>query len=391
MTDRFSRIKGVAERHVDSGAFSGIEWNIMRGGREWAKGAYGMADATNAAPLPDQPIYRIYSMTKPMVSAVAMMLVERGKIRLLDPLAAYIPQFAAMQVLNADGSQTPAGLITIEHLLTHRAGFSYGFIPDCPVGALYRKQELRDANVSLEDFTNTLATQPLAHQPGSKWNYSVATDVLARLIEVVLQKPLPEIMDEYLIKPLALKDTGFMVPESERHRLMPMFGQMNLNKIMQFDAAPQTLVAGDPTFEYPCDNPNFARGGMGLFSTLEDYSIVASFLANGIAPDNSRLLSRKSMQMMWTDRLPHSQKPMMIGPFALGGYGWGLAGRVMTNLGAALMPSSVSECGWAGAASTFFWIDPTEDLIGVVMTQYLGSKVLIGEEFMTAVYQALDE
>jgi len=391
MTSRFSRIKNVAERHVASGALSGIEWNIQKNGREWATGAHGMADGLNGTPMPDEPIYRIYSMTKPVVSAVAMMLLEQGQLHLFDPLAAFLPEFAEMQVLQPDGNLTPAGMITIEHLFTHRAGFSYGFIPDCPIGALYRKAGLRDAKVSLEQFTNTIATLPLAFEPGSAWRYSVATDVLGRVLEVILQKPLPAIVSDYILDPLGLKDTGFMVPENQRHRVMPMFGKMNLNHLMEFDSEPQGLIAADVGFEHPCDDPNFARGGMGLFSTLSDYTKIARFLASGISPDNTRLLARNTVQMMWQDRLPDTQKPMAIGPFVMGGYGWGLAGRVMADMGGAMVPSSMGECGWAGAASTFFWIDPVEDLIGVVMTQYLGSKIPIGEDFMTATYQALDE
>lgn len=391
MTDRFSHIKAVAERHVSSGALSGIEWNIQKNGREWATGSAGMADGSNNTAMPDAPIYRIYSMTKPVVSAIALMLMEQGKLRLFDPLAAYLPEFAKMQVLQADGSQTRAGMITIEHLFTHRAGFSYGFVPGCPVGALYRKADLRDAKVSLENFCKTIATLPLAFQPGTEWRYSVATDVLGRVLEVILQKPLQAIVAEYVLDPLGLTDTGFMVPKDQRHRVMPMFGKMNLNHLMQFDAEPQTLIPADPTFEHPCDDPNFVRGGMGLLSTLSDYTKIARFLASGLAPDNTRLLARNTMQMMWQDRIPAAQKPIAIGPFVMGGYGWGLAGRVMADMGGAMIPSNLGECGWAGAASTFFWIDPVEDIIGVVMTQYLGSKIPIGEDFMTAVYQALDE
>jgi len=388
---RFSRIHDVARRHVASGALSGIEWNIQRGGRDWASGAHGLADGLNGLAMPESPIYRIYSMTKPLVSAVTLMLLEQGQIHLFDPLATYLPEFAEMQILHPDGSQTPAGLITIEHLLTHRAGFSYGFLPDCPVAALYRKAGLRDATVSLKDFTSTIAALPLANEPGSKWQYSVATDVLGHVLEVILQKPLPAILSEHLLDPLGVQDTGFMVPPKNRPRLMPMFGKMNMDQSMEFDEAPQALIASDVSYEYPSDNPQFARGGMGLFSTLQDYSKIAGFLASGLCPDNKRLLSSNTVRMMWQDRLPAAQKPMTIGPFVMGGYGWGLAGRVMADMAAAMIPSSIGEYGWAGAASTFFWIDPIEEITGVVMTQYLGSKIPIGEDFMTATYQALDE
>ena len=390
-SERFERIAGVAERHVESGALSGVEWKILRRGTVWAAGRYGLADGLNGVGMPERPIYRIFSMTKPVVSAVAMMLLEQGRLRLFEPLAAYLPEFRDMEVLQADGSVVPAGVITIEHLLTHRAGLSYGFLLDCPVGELYREADLRDAKVSLAEFVRRVAALPLAFQPGSAWRYSVATDVLGRVLEVVLGKDLQDILQTELLQPLAMEDTGFSVPIEKRERLMAMFGVSNLDESMLYDDQPQILIPVDMKAEHPCDDLAFCRGGMGLFSTVEDYAVMAQFLQTGVTPHGERLLSAKSIEMLWTDRIPEAQKPLMIGPFALSGYGWGLAGRVMVDMGQALVPSETGECGWAGAASTFFWIDNKNDLIGVVMTQYIGSKVPIGEDFLTAVYQALDD
>ena len=389
-SERFERIAGVAKRHVDSGALSGVEWKILREGAVWAAGAYGLADGLNRVEMAERPIYRIFSMTKPVVSAVAMILLEKGRLRLFEPLATYLPEFCNMEVLQADGSVVPAGAITIEHLLTHRAGLSYGFLLDCPVGELYRKAGLRDAKVSLAEFVRRVAALPLAFQPGTAWRYSVATDVLGRVLEVILGKDLPDILQSEILLPLGMKDTGFSVPLAKRERMMAMFGVSNLDESMLYDDQPQILIPVDMKAEHPCDDPAFCRGGMGLFSTIEDYTLMARFLQTGVTPLGERLLSTKSVEMLWTDRIPEAQKPLMIGPFALSGYGWGLAGRVMVDLGQAHVPSEIGECGWAGAASTFFWIDNKNDLIGVVMTQYIGSKVPIGEDFLTAVYQALD-
>jgi len=390
-TERYNRIAGVAKRFVDCGALSGVEWKILRGGEDWAAGRYGMSDALNGVEMAEVPIYRIFSMTKPVVSAVAMMLIEQGHLRLFDMLAAYLPEFRNMEVLQADGSLTPALPITIEHLLTHRAGFSYGFVLDCPIGQIYREMDLRDASRSFADLIDEIAQQPLAFQPGSQWRYSMATDVLARVLEVVLDQSLPEILQDFVFAPLGLENTGFSVAAENQSRIMAVFGRSNLDEAMLYDDQPQTLVPAQMQLDHPSADPAFYRGGMGLFSTVDDYAVIAQFLQNGSAPSGQRLLSTKAVELLWKDRIPDSQKPLMIGPFPLAGYGWGLAGRVMTNLEQAAMITEQGECGWAGAASTFFWIDNKNDLIGVVMAQYIGSKVPIGEDFQTAVYQALDE
>jgi CubicO group peptidase (beta-lactamase class C family) len=391
-SSRFDRIEAVAKAHIDAGFFSGIEWLVLRGGKTWAKGKLGMGDAPNGIPMPDSPIYRIYSMTKPMISALALMLVEQGKLRLFDPIAAYLPEFSEMSVLGENGKTGPTkGPIIVEHLLTHRAGFSYGFLSDCPVGNLYRKNHIIDAEPSLAEMVKNIAELPLAYEPGTEWRYSVATDVLARLVEVVAGKPLPEVLSEFLFDPIGMGDTGFMVEESQRHRIMAMFGNGDLDYIMDFDDKPQSLIPTDVSVQYPAGDPKFYRGGHGLFSTLDDYARLVPFLATGLAPNGERLLSRKMVELMLTNRIPPEQLPLRIGPINVAGYGFGLAGRVLIEPGAALGLTSIGESGWAGAASTYFWIDKSEDLTGIVMSQYLGSKLPLGDDIRSAVYQALDD
>lgn len=391
-SNRFQRIEAMANKQVDKGFFSGVEWLVKRKGETWARGQAGFGDALNQTPMPEKPIYRIYSMTKPIVSVVAMMLVEQGKLRLFDPVAAYLPEFAKMTVMDADGTTRPArSPMIIEHLLTHRAGFSYGFITGSPVSEFYRSSNINSANQSLEQVIKTIAEFPLAFEPGSQWQYGVATDVLARVIEVVLGRPLQEILSEMIIQPLGMNDTGFMIPEAERPRLMAMFGKSDLNELMNFDDKPQTLVPAELSTQHPVDDPNFCRGGYGLYSTIEDYSRFTDFLVSGIADNGERLLSSKTIELMWTNRVPDSQLPLRIGPLVLAGYGFGLAGRTMMDTGKAYGLTSNGETGWAGAASTYFWIDPKEDLIGITMAQYLGSKVPLGDDIRNAVYQALDD
>ncbi len=387
---RRARIAQRAEAHVAAGAFSGIEWRVERRGGVVSEGRAGMADATAGKAMPEVPIYRIYSMTKPLVAAVAMMLVEEGRLRLADPVAAYLPEFGQMEVVEPDGKRRPArGLITIAQLLSHRSGLSYGFLPDCPAGALYRSSGLLSRSDSLADFVAGLATMPLAYDPGTGWRYSVGIDVVARVIELIEDRPFNAVLAARVFAPLGLRDTGFFVPEAERHRLMPMFGQSDIDRIMEAPEGPQTLRPADASASSPADDADFARGGHGLFSTLPDYMALARFLADGCA-GGERLISRKGVEALWLNRVPRHHLPLSIGPVPMGGYGFGLAGRVMLDPGACDGLSSVGECGWAGAASTYFWIDPVEEMIGVVMTQYLGSVIPLGEDMRNAVYQALD-
>lgn len=389
---RKQRIASVAQSHIEAGHFSGIEWLVTRGGEEWSRGSVGMADAPNGVAMPDKPLYRVFSMTKPVISSIALMLMEQGKLRLYTPISTFLPEFGEMNVIDENGGLHPATTpIIIEHLLTHRAGLSYGFLPDCPAAELYRKSNMADANVSLADVVAEVADLPLAFEPGSRWRYSVATDVLARILELIVGQPLPDILQTFVFGPLGMKDTGFTVREDARHRLMAMFGKSDLDDIFVFDDQPQTLVPSDMSALYPADNPHFHRGGYGLFSTIDDYRLFTAFLATGMSGTGERLLSRKTIEFMWTNRLPENQLPMRIGPLVFAGYGHGLAGRVMMQPGQAYGLTSTGECGWAGAATTYFWLDRAEDLTGIVMAQYLGSKVPLQDDIRNAVYQALDD
>ncbi len=388
---RARRIETIAQRHCEAGNFASVEWLVMRDGREWLRGRAGMADPHNGVALPKKPIYRLYSMTKPVISAIALMLVEEGRLRLYEPVAAYIPAFARPTIINEDGNIQPAKRpMLVEHLFTHMAGLSYGFLRKCKAGEFYRRTDLAHTSGPLAQMVDVIAQQPLAFEPGTAWRYSVATDVLARIIEIVTGQPIQQVMAERVTRPLGLKDTGYMVVEGSRDRLVPAFGTQSLDEIMVFGEGPQKLTPVDVSDVYPVSDPNFGRGGYGLFSTIDEYRVIADFLATGRNPDGDALLGRKTIELMWANRVPQSMLPLKLDDLAMPGFGFSLAGRVMLDPGQSWCLTSQGECGWAGAASTWFFIDPREKLVGLVMSQYLGSKIPLADDMRNAIYSMLD-
>ena len=292
-----------------------------------------------------------------------------------------------------DGQIAPAQRpITVEDLLTHRAGFTYEFIPGCQIAQYYQAAKISsDGTISLDEMMGRLAEQPIAFHPGTQFRYSVATDVLAHVIEKAAGRGIDELMKEYIFDPLGMNDTAYFVPAEKRDRLMPMFGITDITKLVPLKPRAQELTPADVEDMYPSNLPGkFRRGGHGLFSTLDDYTRFARMLLNGKSSDGKTILSRKMVEMMRANRIPPSQLPLTIGPQALAGYGWGLGVRVMIDTGQANALTGDGELGWSGAASTYFWVDPKEEMTGVVMTQYLGALLPMTDDVRVAAYQLLD-
>jgi CubicO group peptidase (beta-lactamase class C family) len=220
-----AQLQGIANGYTDSKNYAGIGWHIEKAGKVIAQGTAGTSDVDGSTPLKEDAIYRIYSMTKPVVSVMALLLIQRGQMRLSDFLMQYIPAFAESKVICAGGSEPPIRPITIEDLLTHRSGISYDFVPDCPVGKQYLEADLlHRVELSLAEFADRIASFPLAFQPGDRWNYSYSTDVLARVLEVVSGQSLDQLLQQNIFTPLGMGDTGFYVPDDQQHRLLPFFG-----------------------------------------------------------------------------------------------------------------------------------------------------------------------
>ena len=383
--ERALNLHSHADGLVKAKLFDSIAWQVNRGNECLSSGQ------VSSATVPNKPIYRIYSMTKPIVSVLALQLIEQGLLQLNSPVSKYLPAMGSLKVCsNANGgagSELGAKAMTIAHLLTHTAGFSYDFIPNCSVANQYRQIGLTEnAERSLEEYVRLLSDLPLASQPGETWRYSVATDVLAHVLEVVSAKPLPELMADNILRPLGMAETGFCVNEKQFSRVMPMFGSRNLGEVMSDSDAPNELVQMDVGKGYPLNSQSFYRGGHGLYSTLDDYLLFAQMLRSGKSVDGESILSTPMVNMMWANRIPASMQPLWLAHSKLSGYGWNLMGRVMLDIGSADVLTSAGEGGWSGAAATYFWVDRNFDLTGVVMTQYLGSTTPVGQQLQSLSY-----
>lgn len=388
---RTERVANFAEELISSKLFPNLSWRIALGSEIVSEGEVGYQDADLTVPLREDAIYRIYSMTKPLVSIAALQLIEENRLSLYQPVAHYIPGFASNKILDASGKQVQSRVpMLVEHLLTHRSGLAYDFLPDNPVAALYRESFMAgDVSRSLKDLSHELAKLPLSHEPGSSWQYSFSSDVLAHVLECVTGKSLYEILKERLFDPLNMCDTAFRVSPDQQHRLLPMFGVRDLGDEALLMTEPNRLLPLDVEIGYPSDSPSFERGGHGLFSTLSDYYRFLQVMMDGTSESGEVLLSVPMVNMMWRNRIPDSQMPLTIGFNPMPGYGWNLFGRVLTDVGSALNLSSDGEGGWSGAASTYFWVDRTMDFRGIVMSQYLGSTLPLGTEIQAMAYQAL--
>jgi len=385
--DQFSK---VAKKYLDKGLIAGLEWEIRHFNKVLSKNVEGYSDIENKTILEPGQIYRIYSMTKPLVSVAAIRLIEACKLSLYSNIQDFIPSFKHLKVLRPNGElERLKRPINLADLLTHTSGLSYNFNMGCSVAQFYQQENiLNDPNISLEQMVDKIATIPLAFQPGESWRYSVATDVIGRVLEVVEDKNLSEILNEQILAPLDMKETSFSISEANAKKLMPMHGNTDANKLISFQQAPLKIVDAEQNHPSHGDLVNL-RGGTGLFSTIDDYQLFCNFLLNGKDKNGSPLISKTMHDFMLTNRISDHMLPLRLGPIALSGYGWNLIGRVMTNKGLAMSLTENGEFGWSGAASTYFWIDRENQLTGIIMTQYIGAYITIADDFRATSYSLI--
>jgi len=375
--DGLRRLSAAFSREIERKRLPGVVALIARRGRVGFVESLGARDPKNRAPMSANAIFRIYSMTKPIVSVATMMLVDEGRLLLGDPLSRYLPAFAAPKVAIESGGTVdlvPATReITIQDLLRHTSGLIYEFRG---TSAVYKRYT--EANVSRRDQTNadhaaTLATLPLRHQPGTRWEYGRSTDVLGRVLEVIAGKPLGEILADLVFRPLVMADTGFHVPASELHRVAEPF-----EKDPDTGEAVSLLDVREP--------PMFQSGGGGLVSTAEDCARFVLMLQGGGALGGVRLLGRKTVAFMTADHLGSIPGvEVMTGP----GYGFGLGFAVRLADGLGTSPGSAGQYYWGGIAGTVFWVDPREELIAVLLTQAPGQREYYRGLFRNLVYASL--
>lgn len=385
--DQFSK---VAKKYLDKGLIAGLEWEIRHFNKVLSKNVEGYSDIENKTILEPGRIYRIYSMTKPIVSVAAIRLIEACKLSLYSNIQDFIPSFKHLKVLRPNGElERLKRPINLADLLTHTSGLSYNFNMGCSVAQFYQQENiLNDPNISLEQMVDQIATIPLAFQPGESWRYSVATDVIGRVLEVVEDKNLSEILSEQILAPLDMNETSFSICEANAKKIMPMHGNVDANKLISFQQAPLKIVDAEQNHPSQGDLVNL-RGGTGLFSTIDDYQLFCNFLLSGKDKNGAQLISKTMHDFMLTNRILDHMLPLRLGPIALSGYGWNLIGRVMTNKGLAMSLTENGEFGWSGAASTYFWIDRENQLTGIIMTQYIGGYITIADDFRATSYSLI--
>ena len=380
--DGLARIEPAVQAYVDDGRVAAVMSMVARSGHvvHWA--AAGMRDLDAGDPLEPDDIFRIYSMSKPITSVGVMILVEEGAITLDDPVSKFIPEFTDVTVLNDDGEQVaPDGPMTIEHLLTHTSGLTYGFFGDSPVDRLYNEDGFFAQAQGLDDFARRVAALPLLASPGERWNYSVSTDILGRVIEVASGQAFDAFLQERIFDPLGMEDTEFMVPAEKRGRFTANYARP--------DGALQMIDSPDDgQYTRP---PAWLSGGGGLASTASDYIRFAQMLLQDGALGDVRILAPETVAMMRSSRLPDAMVPIQLGTYLSPGYGFGLGFAVAVDAEGTPEPDNNGVFRWAGAANTFFWIDPEDELIGMVWTQFNPfSAYNLEREFQTIVYEAIE-
>jgi CubicO group peptidase (beta-lactamase class C family) len=364
-TERLARIKATLAADVEAKKIPGAVVLVARHGKVVLYDAVGKIDPAGSAPMTRDAIFRIYSMSKPITTLTAMMLVEEGKLMLTDPVSKYIPSFAKIQVgvEKPDASGKPVlelvparRQITIQDLMRHTSGITYGFFGSGLVKAAYTEANLGDTSRSNMEVAERVAALPLAYQPGSTWDYSHSTDVLGRVIEVVTGKSLYQAEKERVLDPLGLADTSFYVTDPAKHKRVaePFGDDRNIGVNANF---------GDPRVA-----GRYESGGGGMMSTAMEYARFLQMLLNGGALDGKRFVSPKTLGYMTSDHLGTAiaTTPLYLpGP----GYGFGLGFAVRKATGEAPHPAEAGTYYWGGAGGTYFWVDPKTGLFVVFMMQ----------------------
>jgi CubicO group peptidase (beta-lactamase class C family) len=387
-TDRF-----LADKYLATGKLPCAMTLVARGGEIAHWGVQGFADLERKEKLAEDTVFRIYSMTKPVTSVALMMLVEEGRIALDDPVHRHIPAWRDLGVFQAGFIGTfrtsrPERPMLVVDLLRHTAGLTYGFQNRTNVDAAYRKRGIGELphKGTLDTMIEGLATLPLEFSPGAAWNYSVATDVCGHLVEKISGKPLGQFFRERIFEPLGMNDTAFAVPETARERFASCYAATPTGGMVKNDDARASDYLAPPLF---------VSGGGGLVSTASDYLQFCRMLLNGGELNGQRLLGRKTIELMTMNHLPGGRfltdmSQSLFSEAAYDGIGFGLGFAVTVDPARTLLPGSVGEYSWGGAASTYFWIDPKEELIVIFMTQLLPSTLYpLRRELRTGIYAAL--
>jgi CubicO group peptidase (beta-lactamase class C family) len=390
-SERLEHLHTLMQQTVDQKQLPGAVTILARHGKVIDYRVYGQKDMASGAPLTKDAIFRAFSMTKPITAVAMLQLYEQGKWLPSDPIRKFIPEFAHLSVfkgVDAAGNmilEDPIHAPTIQELMTHTAGFTYGFFGDTLVDKEYQKVGVIQSSKTLQEMIDKLAKIPLAYQPGSRWVYSVSMDIQGYIIEKLSGQSLPDYMQEHIFNPLGMKDTGFFVPAEKRGRFVTMYRGNEKGELTAADAS----FGGDYSVQ-----PTMPSGGGGSVTTAEDYFRFAEMLANGGELGGVRVLSPATVQLMSTNHLATN---LLINEFGIGphfmrpGFGYGYNCAVEFDPQTANLPDGRGTFFWDGAAGTWFWVDPTNDVVFVAMIQRLFGPGMPNVEYTSrsVVYQAL--
>ena len=378
-TARLQRLSDAFKREVDKGTLPGATVLVARRGQIGWFDAIGRQAPGASAPMAQDSLFRIFSMTKPIVSIAIMMLIEDGHFLLSDPVAKFIPEFADQKVgveNNGKLDLVPEKRqMTVQDLLRHTSGITYDHTGNGLVQQLYPQSRLRSRKITNAEHASLVASMPLICQPGTEWNYSRSTDILGRIIEIISGKSLGAFLTERILAPLQMAETAFHTGEENAGRLAEAFptDPWNGDKVQLFNML---------------EKPVMESGGGGLVSTTMDYARFSQMLLNGGALDGNRIVGRKTLELMASDHLASSVK--VNSPLMPAGHGFGLGFAVRTHDGMAPFPGSRGNFFWSGMAGTFFWVDPKEELFAVFMMQGPGQREYIRTMLRNLVYAAVE-
>ena len=387
--EKLDAIPKALNNFVKNNQLPGFVSAVAKDGKVVHFNAMGKRDVERDLPMENDTIFRMYSMTKPVTGAAVMILIDEGKVSVNDPVSKYIPEFSDLKVMKtaADGSTALAPAtktMTIEHLLTHTSGLSYGIF-DPSVAKYYEDADVMNPDISLEEFAKRAATLPLVSEPGEKWTYSIAMDVLGRVVEVVSGQRFGDFLEDRIFAPLKMVDSGFYVPESKQDRFAANYGPTADRKGM-------TLI-DDPTTSAFLKRPGNDSGGGGMVGTVSDYLRFAQMLVNGGELDGMRILSEEAVEAMTSNQLPESMGKAPLGdmlPMRAEGVGFGYTGAAIMDGYENTLFGSEGQYAWGGYASTDFWIDKKHNIVGIICTQLIPTGTYPQRMlFQNSVYGAL--
>lgn len=382
-SERLDILSKALADYVEEGELIGAVSMVARKGKVVQFEKFGDLNKETGTDMETDSLFRIYSMSKPITTVAAMMLYEQGKFQLTDPVAKYLPEFKNILVLEDGKPVKQKRTFTIQMLMSHTAGFTYGVFGNTPVDQQYRNASIL-SNKDLAEMVTELSKIPLQYQPGTRWHYSVSVDILGRLVEVISGQPFDEYLAQHIFQPLGMQDTFFQVPKDKisrfgtNHRYNPQTKSLEVS-----DGVANSQYTNDVTF--------FSGGG-GLISSAEDYMKFSQMLLNGGEFNGQRILGRKTIEYMARDHLNGltanvSGEGLANRP----GAGFGLGFGILNDAALSGVIGSEGEYYWGGAAGTIFWIDPVEELIAIVMIQHMNVQIPLRNTIKSITYGAIVE